>query len=149
MNTAPVADLTFDHVGIVVGDLEAGCAHLRGLLGPLAWTARFDDSGLGVAVRFARDGAGMVYELIAPLGQDSPVRRTVQSRRNMINQLAYRTKSLDSAVAHLRTELAVPVGAAKPAVAFGGARVQFLMTPLDFLIELIEIDRIVHQFRSA
>jgi methylmalonyl-CoA/ethylmalonyl-CoA epimerase len=67
----------------------------------------------------------------------------------MINQLAYRTKSLDSAVAHLRTELAVPVGAAKPAVAFGGARVQFLMTPLDFLIEIIEIDRIFHQFRSA
>ena len=141
-----LAELTFDHIGLVVGELDAGCDQLTALLAPLEWTERFDDPGLGVSVCFARDAAGIVYELIAPLGPDSPVRRTLESRANLLNQIAYRTTSLDAAVARLRRARALPVGAAKPAVAFGGARVQFLMTPLGFLVELIEIDRVVHRF---
>jgi methylmalonyl-CoA/ethylmalonyl-CoA epimerase len=147
MSAAPdIAELTFDHIGIVVGTLDAGFDQLTALLAPLQWTERFDDPGLGVSVRFARDAAGIVYELIAPLGPDSPVRRALESRANLLNQIAYRTPSLDAAVARLRRARAVPVGAAKPAVAFGGARVQFLMTQLGFLVELIEVDRVVHRF---
>ena len=141
-----VAELTFDHIGLVVAELDAGCEQLAAMLAPLQWTERFEDPGLGVSVRFARDAAGVVYELIAPLGPDSPVRRTLESRANLLNQIAYRTASLDESVARLRRTRAVPVGAARPAVAFGGARVQFLMTPLGFLVELIEVDRVVHRF---
>jgi methylmalonyl-CoA/ethylmalonyl-CoA epimerase len=140
------ADLSFDHIGIVVADVEAGMPKLAGLLGPLVWTRRFDDTGLGVSVRFARDTSGIVYELIAPLGEASPVARTLRARANLLNQLAYRTGSLTASVARLRKERAVPVGSAAPALAFGGAHVQFMMTPFDFLIELIEIDRVVHEF---
>lgn len=140
------ADLVFDHIGIVVADLERGCDKFAGLLAPLVWTARFDDPGLGVSVRFARDGSGVVYEIIAPFGADSPVSRTVRARTDALNQIAYRTKSLEASVARLRHARALPVAAPKPAIAFGGARVQFLMTPLDFLIELIEVDHVVHQF---
>jgi methylmalonyl-CoA/ethylmalonyl-CoA epimerase len=146
MSEARNDELTFDHIGIVVAELDAGCDRLAELLAPLEWTERFEDPGLGVSVRFARDAAGIVYEVIAPLGPDSPVRRTLESRANLLNQIAYRTPSLDASVARLRRTRAVPVGAAKPAVAFGGARVQFLMTPLGFLVELIEIDRVAHRF---
>jgi methylmalonyl-CoA/ethylmalonyl-CoA epimerase len=138
------AELFFDHVGIVVADIEAGGVILTGVLGPLSWTQRFDDARLGVAVRFARDRSGMVYELIAPFGDTSPIARTLKSRANLLNHMAYRTSSLDSGLKQARAMGALPVGAAAPALAFGGATVQFLMLPLGFLIELIEVDRIVH-----
>jgi methylmalonyl-CoA/ethylmalonyl-CoA epimerase len=140
------AELFFDHVGIVVADIDAGAVILTGVLGPLSWTQRFDDARLGVKVRFARDRAGMVYELIAPFGDASPIARTLKSGANLLNQIAYRTHSLDSAVKQARAMGALPMGASAPALAFGGASVQFLMLPLGFLIELIEVDRIVHVF---
>jgi len=141
-------DLSFDHVGIVVADVDAASTTLAGLLGRVSWTRRFDDAGLRVSVRFARDRSGLVYELIAPLGDASPVARALKSKTNLLNQIAYRTRSLEASVARLRTQRAVPVSAPAPALAFGGARVQFLMTPLGFLFELIETDRITHDFRS-
>jgi len=138
--------LLFDHVGIVVPDLAAGIPKLAAILGEVNWTRRFDDSRLGVSVQFARDRAGMIYELIAPLGEESPVARTVNLRANLLNQLAYRTNSLEASVEHLRSQGSCPITPPTPALAFGGARVQFLMTPLDFLIELIEVDFAVHEF---
>jgi methylmalonyl-CoA/ethylmalonyl-CoA epimerase len=140
------ADLLFDHIGIVVPSLEEGRQTLSSLFGHLHWTTRFDDPQLGVSVVFAQDLSGIVYELITPFGFDSPVLRTLTSRANLLNQIAYRTRSLDASVARLRKARAVPVGRSAPAVAFGGARVQFLMTPLGFLMELIEVDHVVHEF---
>jgi methylmalonyl-CoA/ethylmalonyl-CoA epimerase len=139
-------DLIFDHIGIVVSDVETGSGRLTAILGQLRWTDRFDDVTLGVSVRFARDAAGIVYEIIAPYGDNSPVGRALKSRSDLLNQIAYRTHSLTTSVARLRAAKAVPIGHARPAVAFGGAPVQFLMTELGFLIELIEIDHIVHKF---
>lgn len=140
-------NLFFDHVGIVVVDLESACAHWTKTLGVLAWTRRFDDIHLGVAVRFGQDSIGMVYELIAPLTSTSPVARTLKTKSNVLSQLAYRTPSLESARKRLRAEGFTIVTDPVAALAFGGARVQFLMTPLGFLVELIELDeRPVHQF---
>lgn len=139
-------DLVFDHIGIVVPDVEAGREELAGMLGPLLWTRCVDDARLGVSVRFGRDQSGIVYELIAPFGDSSPIGRTLESRANLLHQIAYRTKSLDYTVKRLRRQGAIPVSAAAPALAFDGARVQFLMVPLGFLIELIEGERVLHVF---
>ncbi len=43
----------------------------------------------------------------------------------------------------------LPVGPAKPAKAFGGAKVQFLLSELGFLIELIEAPNHRHTFRPG
>src|ERR1700754_4152016 len=102
--------LAFDHIGIVVSDISDGAAQLTQLLTKLQWTVRTDDEGLGVSVQFARDSAGLVYELIAPLGDRSPVSRALKARTDLLNHIAYRTKSLDEAVANLRGHRAMPVG---------------------------------------
>ena len=139
-------ELIFDHIGIVVSDIESGKAELTGMLGALRWTRRFDDPILGVSVLFARDSSGVVYELIAPFGEKSPVAGTLRSRANLLNQIAYRTRVLDASVKRLRAAGAAPIGPAAPALAFGGARVQFLMVPLGFVVELVEVDRAIHVF---
>lgn len=142
-----MASLIFDHIGIVTADLDKASQQLAGLLGALEWTDRFDDSGLGVSVIFARDRAGMVYELIAPLGDKSPVAKAVASRKDALNQIAYRTASIADALPALRVQGALPIGPAKPAKAFGGANVQFLMTRLGYIIELVEGAESVHKFK--
>jgi len=138
--------LTFDHLGVIVPDIDAGFAMFDPMFGPLSWSHRVDDPALGVSVRFARDKSGLIYELVAPLGTSSPVARTLKSRSNLLNHVAYRTRTLEPAVERFRRLGAVPVGPPSPAVAFGGARIQFVMSPLGFLTELIELDRATHPF---
>jgi methylmalonyl-CoA/ethylmalonyl-CoA epimerase len=144
--TEGAQDLVFDHIGIIVGEIDAGSATLDGMLGKLAWTSPVHDAGLGVSVRFARDQSGLVYELIAPFGERSPIARTLKSKANLLNHIAYRTHSIERGAAHLRMQRALPVSRPAPACAFGGANVQFFMTPLGFIIELIEIEAAIHLF---
>jgi methylmalonyl-CoA/ethylmalonyl-CoA epimerase len=147
MTTAPAPpSLMFDHVGIVAKDVDKAARALAATIGASESTQRFDDEMLGVSVRFIRDRAGMVYELIAPFGQESPVAKTLASKTNLLNQIAYRTSSLAESVAALRDQGNLPVGPARPAMAFGGAKVQFLLSELGFLIELIESPNHFHVF---
>ena len=142
----PIPNLVFDHVGIVVADIDAACRTMAASLGLNGFTARFDDAGLGVSVRFGRDAGGMVYEFIAPLGEKSPVARVLASKNSLLNQIAYRTPSLVGSYAVLRAAGNPPLGPAKPAVAFGGGKVQFFWSPLGFVLELIEAPGHVHVF---
>jgi methylmalonyl-CoA/ethylmalonyl-CoA epimerase len=114
----------------------------------VARSDRFDDSGLQVSVRFLQDRSGSVFELIAPLGKESPVAKIASSRTGVINQVAYRVADLIAAGKHLRSQRATPTGVAKPAVAFGGALVQFFYVPEGFIVELIEAPDFSHRFAS-
>lgn len=129
--------LEFDHIGIVVRDIPEGRRMIEATLPVVASTPRFDDPGLGVSVQFFRDRSGLVFELIAPLGDSSPVKNTL-GQAHRLNQLAYRCRNLASAASALRKARAVPLGEAKPALAFDNALVQFFWSPLGHVIELIE-----------
>jgi methylmalonyl-CoA/ethylmalonyl-CoA epimerase len=139
-------DLVFDHVGLIVDSL-GDSARLFATLFPIAaWTKRFNDEGLGVSVCFGRDTSGLVWELIAPYGAESPVARAVRTKRYRLNQVAYRTGDLPRARDRLKSHGAVVLGEAKPALAFNGARVQFLHVPQGFIVELIEGVAFCHDF---
>lgn len=140
------AALAFDHAGIVVKTIETGVSCLDRLLPINGWTKQFDDWGLGVSVKFARDRSGVIYELIAPLGENSPVAAIAKGRVGVINQLAYRVADLVEGASHMRAGGATPIGAAKPAIAFNGAKVQFFLSPVGFVIELIEAYDFSHHF---
>ncbi|MEA2837608.1 MAG: methylmalonyl-CoA/ethylmalonyl-CoA epimerase [Bradyrhizobium sp.] len=148
METAVRPEMIFDHAGIVVRNLEKGLESLGSLLPIVARTARFDDRGLGVSVQFLRDSSGVVLELISPLGLNSPVAKVASSRVGVINQFAYRVADLASAGRHFRSKRAVPTGAPKPAIAFGGALVQFFYFPDGFIVELIEAPDFKHSFEE-
>lgn len=129
--------LAFDHIGVVVRDLSEGRRQIEATLPIVAVSPAYADEGLGVSVQFFRDASGVVFELIAPLGDASPVANTLgQSHR--LNQLAYRCGDIEAAAVSLRRARAVPLGPPAPAVAFGGARVQFFWSPLGHVIELVE-----------
>lgn len=130
--------LRFDHLGVVVAEIEAGRGFLENALGVLQWTAVVEDVGIGVNVQFGTAGDGMVYELIAPRGEDSPVSKALQSGKHILHHVAYRTDDLAGAGERLLTQGCAATGEPQPAAAYGERKVQFFMSPLRFVVELIE-----------
>ena len=144
----PMPLLVFDHLGLIVPDLKQGREFLETALGIVRWTEAIDDAGLGVAVQFgsAAEGAGPVYELVAPLGAGSPIAGQLGRGKGVLNHLAYRTDDLLAAATHLRSAGCFATAEPQPARAYGGAHVQFWVSPLRFLIELIAKPEHDHAF---
>jgi methylmalonyl-CoA/ethylmalonyl-CoA epimerase len=140
-------DLEFDHVGVIVESLDDAAAQFARLFPIEAWTDRFDDDVLGVSVCFGREKSGLVYELIAPFGPDSPVARAARTNRDRLNQVAYRTSDLRRARDRFESQGALVLGEPKRALAFDRALVQFFYVPQGFIVELIEGVEFRHDFR--
>ena len=138
--------MRFDHIGLVVKSIGKGRRVLTGLLDIRAWTAEFRDSVNGVVCQFGRDSSGICYELLEPLGEDSPVYPALRSRRAILNHTAYLVDDLASAGRRLQSQGCARTADPKPAIAYGGRPIQFFVTPLGFVIELVEAAGHEHVF---
>ncbi len=130
--------MQFDHICLVVPDLASGEAYCREVLGLTRFSVAVEDPLQKVWVQFVHDEGGLCYELVAPATEDSPVTQVLKTRRNVINHLAYRVPCLAESAARLRDQRHLPLGPSQPAIAFGGAHVQFFLSPLGHIVELIE-----------
>jgi methylmalonyl-CoA/ethylmalonyl-CoA epimerase len=140
------ANLRFDHVGVVVREIETGRKFFADTLGIDRWTEVFVDPGLGVSVQFGLGASGPCYELISPLGENSPISAALRNGQRVLNHVAYRTADLEGEGQRLGNQGCSAAGPPHPAVAYGGRRVQFWMSPLRFLVELIEAPDHEHAF---
>lgn len=127
------------HIGLVVPTLAPGVAYCRDVLGISRFSDAVHDPLQQVWVQFAYADEGVCYELVAPASDDSPVSQALNTRHNLLNHLAYAVPDLALAAATLRHQRHMPLGVAKPAIAFDGALVQFFLSPLGHLVELVEI----------
>jgi methylmalonyl-CoA/ethylmalonyl-CoA epimerase len=139
-------DLIFDHLGVVCRTLDMGRAFLSEALAVREWTGVSTDPIQKVHVQFGRDRAGTVFELIAPSDPESPIAATLKSHKNILNHLAYRTPDIAGAGAALQAQGCIAISQINPAVAFGDALIQFFYSPLDFIIELVELEESTHEF---
>ena len=99
-----------------------------------------------VWVQFGRCGAGMCYELVAPLSPSSPIASVLSRKINVLNHLAYLVEDLAANAARLRTMEFVQVSVARPAIAYGGRLIQFFVAPSRLMIELIEAPGHQHRY---
>lgn len=130
--------LIFDHIGVFVKNLEYGEKHLKSLF-PISRIGEvINDPLLKVSIQFLYDDRGICYELVAPNGNSNPVEAVLRSGKNILNHVAYKTQDFDASISHFRSSGCIPLGQAKPAVAFRNARVIFFLTPLKIIVELIE-----------
>ncbi|MBI5524061.1 MAG: VOC family protein [Desulfarculus sp.] len=136
----------FDHIGVVVPSVDWGRPRLAPLWGVSRWTQVFNDPIHKVIVQFGQDTSGIVYELVAPLGDDAPIKQALDKGHNLLNHLAYRTPDLQVAAAVLRRQGCIPLGRPAPAVAFGGQPVQFFLTPVRIILEVVQGAALVHKF---
>jgi methylmalonyl-CoA/ethylmalonyl-CoA epimerase len=130
--------MQFDHLGLVVTSVAKGRGVLGEMLGIKHWTVEFRDSANGVLLQFGRDPAGMCYELLEPLDAASPVYPALSGGRAILNHVAYLVTDLAAHAERLRRAGCAPTSAPKPAVAYGGRQIQFFVSPLRFIVELVE-----------
>jgi len=138
----------FDHLGLVTKSLAKGRRGIGESLGVAGWTAEIEDPVNGVRLQFGRDRAGVVYELLEPLDEKSPVYPALTSGRAILNHVAYLVPDLAGAADVLCSGGAVPVSEPKPAIAYGGARIQFFVTSVRMIVELVEAPRHQHLFSA-
>lgn len=143
---SPVKGGTFDHIGVVVKTIASGRRSLAQTLGIVDWTEPVTDPINGVEVVFGRDAGGLVYELVSPLDKSSPVHGALSANKNLLNHVAYRVADLSVAASRMRAAGGAPTSKPKPAIAFGGSLIQFFVTPLHILVELIEAPEHQHLF---
>jgi methylmalonyl-CoA/ethylmalonyl-CoA epimerase len=87
--------------------------------------------------------------VIAPFGDNSPILLALQKGQRVLNHVAYLVPDLEAGAERLRQGGCVAAGPANPAIAYGGRRIQFFVSPLRFTIELIEAPGHQHHYRAA
>lgn len=146
-NSAANPRMQFDHLGLVVKSVAKGRKVLSGMLRIQEWTEEFRDPVNGVLLQFGRDPAGVAYELLEPLDESSPVYPALANGKAILNHVAYLVDDLGEAGEHMRRSGCAPTSKPKPAIAYGGRDVQFFVSSLRFVIELIEAPGHTHAYR--
>jgi methylmalonyl-CoA/ethylmalonyl-CoA epimerase len=136
----------FDHIGIVVKDLPEGKSHFSELFRICRWTNVFEDHVNNVWAQFGEDQSGTCFELLAPLNEQSPINSALSKGTTILNHIAFRVTSIDAEAERLCGLGCLPIGEPKPAIAYRGKRIQFLMSPFLFIFELIEAPEHCHDY---
>lgn len=125
-----------DHLGIAVKDLEAARADYVERLGfTEVEREKLPEQGVEVILL---DGGNCRVELLAPLGDASPIARFLEKRGEGLQQAAFEVADMNTALEQLAERGIKPL--APPSIGAGGLRVCFLH-PRDthgVLLELVE-----------
>lgn len=133
--------LGLHHVGFIVDDIPRAMPGFLQSLGG-TWDGRiFEDPHQQVRVAFLTVTAGQaLIELVAPWGEGSPVTRFLADRGGGLHHLCYEVADLEASLVAMRTRGAMRVRPPKPAVAFGGRRIAWVLTAEKLLIEMLELE---------
>ncbi len=127
------------HVGFVVAEIRTA---MPGFLHSMQaqWDERiFEDPLQKVKVAFmsTRQGDAMI-ELVEPAGESSPVLRFLNEKGGGLHHLCYEVPDLEKSLAESRERGLMIVSRPKPAVAFGGRRIAWVLTKEKMLVEFLE-----------
>ncbi|MGA7458966.1 MAG: VOC family protein [Candidatus Korobacteraceae bacterium] len=136
------APLRLHHVGFVVAGIERA---MPGFVRSLAatWDGRVIHDPLQkvkVAFLTTRSGDPQI-ELVEPAGEDSPVLRFLQQGGGL-HHVCYEVANLEEQLSEFRSRGAVIAKRPKPAVAFGGRRIAWVITAEKLLVELLEESKV-------
>ena len=112
-----------DHIGVAVEDLDAAAALYEGSLG-MSGAHREAVAEQGVEALLLDVGDGHV-ELLAALGEDTPVGRFLQRRGPGLHHVAYRVHDIDAALLQARAA-GLRLLDERPRNGIRGSRVAFL-----------------------
>lgn len=125
------------HIGIFVENQNKGLTFFKKLIKIKKKTNLILDKNLGVKVRFIYDMQNNCYEIVSPYTKKNPVKKILAEKKNIINHFAYKTNKFEKTILHLRKINCAPLSKPKYALAFK-RKVIFFLTPLNFIIEIIE-----------
>jgi methylmalonyl-CoA/ethylmalonyl-CoA epimerase len=131
-------EFLFHHVGVAVRSLRDAIPNYQNLFGYQLISGPFDDPIQNVSVCFlSRGGTDTVLELVAPLGPNSPIRRTLKKGGGTYH-VCYQVPNMQAAIAHLLNHGSMLLSGPVPAVAFEMREIAWLMTEGYLLVELLQ-----------
>lgn len=127
------------HVGFVVASVEEALPSFAASLGAQAVSEVFHDplQRAKVALLEPPSPDGVKIELVAPAGPSSPVAAFLE-RGGGFHHLCYEVDDLELQLRRMRERRAVVIRPPKPAVAFGGRRIAWVVTRERMLLEYLE-----------
>jgi methylmalonyl-CoA/ethylmalonyl-CoA epimerase len=139
MMTMPASSLRLHHVGFVVPNVAAGAAELARSLGATWDGAIYHDPHQAVKVTFIATIPGdSLIELVEPASADSPVARFLRENGGGFHHVCYVAADLEKQMADMKARGALIVRRPKPAVAFQGRRIAWMLASKKFLVEFLE-----------
>ena len=135
----PAAETVLHHVGFVVADIVSGMAGFTGCLSASWNGCIYEDPLQKVKVAFLATRPGdPLIELVEPVAEDSPVRRFLREKGGGLHHMCYETPNLESRMAEMKSRGSLLARPPRPAVAFQGRRIAWMLTPEKLLVELLE-----------
>jgi methylmalonyl-CoA/ethylmalonyl-CoA epimerase len=130
------------HVGVAVPSLDPATDTLSTLFGYRVISGPFDDPIQKVSVNFLTQSDNDVaeIELIAPLGQDSPITAMLAKSGGGAYHLCFETSDIEQALVHAKDNGCIVISGPVPAVAFNGRRIAWIYTKSRQLFELVEAE---------
>jgi methylmalonyl-CoA/ethylmalonyl-CoA epimerase len=130
------------HVGVAVPSLDPATDTLATLFGYRVISGPFDDPIQKVSVNFLTQSDNDVaeIELIAPLGQDSPITAMLAKSSGGAYHLCFETSDIEQALVHAKNNGCIVISGPVPAVAFNGRRIAWIYTKSRQLFELVEAE---------
>ncbi len=125
----------FHHVGIAVQEIGKAAEALTTLFSAAAESGTIDDPLQGVGVKFMTLG-GLRIELVEPAAAPSPL-DSILKRGIGLYHVCYEVADLDQELGRLKTAGIRIVAPPKPAAAFDGRRIAFVMCE-GLMVELLE-----------
>lgn len=127
------------HVGFVVERIEESIAEFARTLGAQCDSEIFTDPIQKVKVAFLATAAGDAQiELVQANADDSPVSRFLAKSGPGLHHLCYEVEDIEETLTQMRTNGALIAKPPRPAVAFGGRRIAWVLTKERLLVEVLE-----------
>ena len=126
------------HIGYVVPSIAEGLARWSATLSAVSVSEPFNDEIQRARVLFLKFASGgATLELVEPLPGDSPVARFLQ-KGGGLHHLCFEVDDLEKQIRHMKAHRALLIRPPKPAVAFGGRHIAWMMTRDKLLVEYLE-----------
>lgn len=134
-----MTSLKFSHIGVAVADMERSVQSYKEIFGYQVISGPCNDPIQKVTVCFVGTGipGDIVVELVAPLGNESPVNSMLLKGIGTYHT-CYEVDQLEEAIAHVRAKGCIIVSNPVSAVAFNGSRIAWFYTPTRQLVEIVE-----------
>jgi len=132
-------NLKVHHVGYAVPSIDGARAEFEAL----GWTALgevTDDLGRKVRIQFMSLGHEVV-ELVAPLADDSPIRKILQKGNGCPYHVCYEAESLDATEKELKAKRFIVFKKPSAAPAIGNRRVEWFYSRGNGIIEIVESEK--------
>jgi len=131
--------MVFDHIGIIVNNIDKATEILMDDHDLKIYGDKIIEPEINVIIQFLVDSKGLRYEIIEPNHPNSPLHKIIVNKNiNKIHHIAYQVNNIDEKCEYFRQQGYGYLTKYFRAKIFDNARVIFLMSPIGFVIELIE-----------